>query len=45
MMQFLLAITGCLCLVLLAILRRPKGRWPQEGHGHTYFTRPTSNNW
>jgi hypothetical protein len=45
MMQVMLSIAGFLCIVLLAILRRPKGRWPQEGHGHTYFTRTSSSNW
>ena len=45
MIPLILGIAGCLCIVALAFIGRPKRPWPNEGHGQTYFMRPTSQNW
>ena len=43
MMQIILGITGCLCLISVSVLSRHKSPWPREGHGRTYFMRTNSS--
>jgi hypothetical protein len=40
-MIYILVAVALPALAVLAVMRKWETRWPREGHGVTYFARPT----